>query len=128
MELCIYNQYHPICGNVWTSTEATVACRKLGYNSGLYLYIVGTDNSFWLRRKQMSIAMVQAAKEYLFVWVLQQLLQYLDHSQQFRDGTVLVVRAVAQRQVSTYVIGTSLITPALLHIQVLSTALIHVRI
>ena len=62
VELCIYNQYYPICGNVWTSTEATVACRKLGYNSGLYLYIVGTDNSFWLRRKQMSIAMVQQQK------------------------------------------------------------------
>ena len=29
VELCIHNQYYPICGNVWTSTEATVACRHL---------------------------------------------------------------------------------------------------
>ncbi|KAL5515144.1 hypothetical protein EMCRGX_G000269 [Ephydatia muelleri] len=38
VELCIHNQYYPICGNVWTSTEATVACRQLGYNSGGAVY------------------------------------------------------------------------------------------
>ena len=33
VELCLTNQFNAICGNVWSSKDAQVVCRQLGFNS-----------------------------------------------------------------------------------------------
>ena len=37
VELCIRNQFNAVCGNVWSSNDATVVCRHLGFNSSKFL-------------------------------------------------------------------------------------------
>ena len=36
VELCILNQFNAICGNVWSSNDAKVVCRQLGFNSSKF--------------------------------------------------------------------------------------------
>ncbi|KAL5491243.1 hypothetical protein EMCRGX_G016491 [Ephydatia muelleri] len=35
VELCILNRFNAICGNVWSSNDAKVVCRQLGFNSNV---------------------------------------------------------------------------------------------
>ena len=35
VELCGQNQFNAICGNVWSSKDAKVVCRQLGYNNSM---------------------------------------------------------------------------------------------
>ena len=37
VELCITNQFNAICGNVWSSNDAKVVCRQLGFNSSKFV-------------------------------------------------------------------------------------------
>eukprot|EP00731_Ephydatia_muelleri_P015095 Em0008g815a len=52
VELCILNQFNAICGNVWSSNDAKVVCRQLGFNSngqalsGSY-YGAGSASIYW---------------------------------------------------------------------------------
>ena len=36
VELCILNRFNAICGNVWSSNDAKVVCRQLGFNSSKF--------------------------------------------------------------------------------------------
>ena len=36
VELCINNHFNAICGNVWSSNDAKVVCRQLGFNSSKF--------------------------------------------------------------------------------------------
>ena len=38
VELCILNHFNAICGNVWSSKDAKVVCRQLGFNSSKLLH------------------------------------------------------------------------------------------
>ena len=41
VELCLQNKFLAICGNVWSSKDAKVVCRQLGYNNSmLYTYAI----------------------------------------------------------------------------------------
>ena len=46
VELCIVNTFNAICGNVWSSNDAKVVCRQLGFNSSkftTYKVLVSTE-------------------------------------------------------------------------------------
>ena len=32
VELCVRGTWSPVCGNVWTQEDASVACRQLGFS------------------------------------------------------------------------------------------------
>ena len=42
LEVCFYNQWGTMCsnGSMWTSNEAIVACRQLGYAGGSKYIII----------------------------------------------------------------------------------------
>ena len=37
IELCSNNHFNGICGNVWSSKDAQVVCRQLGFNGSKFL-------------------------------------------------------------------------------------------
>ena len=40
VELCIYNTFKAICGNVWSSKDAEVVCRQLGFYSSMLMWSI----------------------------------------------------------------------------------------
>ena len=48
VELCGYNYFSAICGNVWSSNDAKVVCRQLGFNGSMFVFIHEKKKiSFW---------------------------------------------------------------------------------
>ena len=39
VELCILNFFSAICGNVWSSRDAKVVCRQLGFNNSMFIFV-----------------------------------------------------------------------------------------
>ena len=33
VELCAWNKFYALCGNVWSSSDSKVVCRQLGFNN-----------------------------------------------------------------------------------------------
>eukprot|EP00731_Ephydatia_muelleri_P015094 Em0008g814a len=54
VELCILNQFNAICGNVWSSNDAKVVCRQLGFNSSIATTLsqfgAATTTDLWTRK------------------------------------------------------------------------------
>ena len=49
VELCGFNQSYAICGNFWSSNDAKVVCRQLGFNGSMFVFIHDKKKkfSFW---------------------------------------------------------------------------------
>ncbi|KAL5491241.1 hypothetical protein EMCRGX_G016489 [Ephydatia muelleri] len=62
VELCILNQFNAICGNVWSSNDAKVVCRQLGFNSSIATtssqFGAATTAYLWTRKGGGCIAVI----------------------------------------------------------------------
>lgn len=75
VEVCYYNMFDAICDMLWTSNDAKVVCRQLGFNSSMLywdlspLYIIHCTNvviinletSFWIHNIQVKL--------YMYKWI-----------------------------------------------------------
>ncbi len=48
LEVCVDGQWQSVCAQRFNSTDATVACRELGFSDrGIASYTSGMDRNYW---------------------------------------------------------------------------------